>query len=107
MTRVAQPSADLYHYSENGTPRGPFTVQQLQELAASGKIQPQTFIWKAGFQAWVPAKSVRGLLPKEVPSPRPLAYPATMLERKRPRSQRPRWIVVGSLVVEAKEPPSA
>jgi len=54
---------DKYHYAENGVTRGPLTLRQLRELAKAGEIQPQTLVWKEGSPEWVPANSVKGLLP--------------------------------------------
>jgi hypothetical protein len=96
MTLPAQKSGDFYHYSENGTPRGPFTTQELKDLAAVGKILPQTFIWKNGSSTWVPARSVCGLLPSQGTPVRSQPYPATILERPRVRSRkRPSLLVAG------------
>ncbi len=59
---MATNGKDLYHVTENGRDQGPYTAQQLKELARKGKLQPSTMIRKEGQSQWVPASSVKGLL---------------------------------------------
>jgi hypothetical protein len=75
MSFTANTSQDQYHYSENGMPQGPISAQQLRQLAQAGRIQPQTLVWKEGYPGWVPAGSVKGLLPQITAVP-PSAPPA-------------------------------
>lgn len=42
----------MYHVSVNGAQSGPFTLQQLQQMAQMGQLTPQTYVWKQGMPAW-------------------------------------------------------
>lgn len=41
-----------YHVSVNGMQMGPFNMQQLQQMAQSGQLTPQTYVWKQGMANW-------------------------------------------------------
>ena len=41
-----------YHISVNGQQMGPFNMQQLQQMAQSGQLTPQTYVWKQGMANW-------------------------------------------------------
>ena len=42
----------MYHISVNGAQSGPFTIQQLKQMAQMGQLTPQTYVWKQGMPAW-------------------------------------------------------
>ena len=42
----------LYHVSANGQQMGPFNMQQLQQMAQSRQLTPQTYVWKQGMANW-------------------------------------------------------
>lgn len=42
----------MYHVSVGGAQSGPFTMQQLQQMAQTGQLTPQTYVWKQGMPAW-------------------------------------------------------
>jgi len=48
-------------YSERGLERGPVSASDLCRLAQTGRINPETPIWKLGTNQRVPASRVRGL----------------------------------------------
>jgi hypothetical protein len=99
MTPTSHNSGDLYHYSENGISKGPFTAKQLKDLAAKGAIKPQTYVWKAGFRDWVPAGNLKGLLPQRSVVTRSRPHPATMVEAKRAAPPRPRIALLTGIIV--------
>lgn len=41
-----------YHISVNGAQAGPFNMPQLQQMAQSGQLTPQTYVWKPGMAGW-------------------------------------------------------
>jgi hypothetical protein len=98
MTPSAGNSLDLYHYSENGITRGPFTAQQLKELAQAGKIQPQTYVWKEGFPNWLPAGRLQGLFPPSRPAAPSRTHPVTVLESRARSSRRATLLVAGIIL---------
>ena len=62
-----------WHYVLNGQQRGPVSAADLKQLARSGELKQDDLVWKEGTDKWVPARSVKGLLPPAAsPSPPPL-----------------------------------
>jgi hypothetical protein len=55
--------ADQWYYGPPAARLGPFTAQQLKDLAAAGKIQQTDTIWKEGLEQGVPATRVKNLFP--------------------------------------------
>ena len=45
----------MWHYSEGGEPKGPFSAEEIQEFVQSGKIHPGTLLWSKGMTEWLPA----------------------------------------------------
>lgn len=64
-------SDKVFWYEKNGEKHCCFTASELKALALSGEIDSSCLIWKEGTKNWIPATSVRGLLPAE-PPPAPL-----------------------------------
>lgn len=63
-----------YHVSVNGSQMGPFNMQQLQQMAQSGQLTPQTYVWKQGMANWEFAGNVqelRSLFTSTCPPPPP------------------------------------
>ena len=50
-----------YHISMNGAQAGPFNMQQLVQMAQSGQLTPQTYVWKQGMANWDLASNVAEL----------------------------------------------
>lgn len=76
--------AEEWYVGSNGQQSGPFTVQQLRQMAASGQLSKADLIWKEGLANWVPCSSVKGLFratadssasPSLRPAPRPTSPP--------------------------------
>ena len=47
-----------YFTAVNGQQAGPFTIQQLQQLAGNGQLTRQTYIWKQGMANWDFAENI-------------------------------------------------
>lgn len=65
--------ADEWYYSKRGQRVGPVSEAQLNQLVASGQIQPPDLVWKQGMAQWV---QVRHAFPppaqdRNVPPPIP------------------------------------
>lgn len=56
--------ADEWYYAINNAQRGPVSEAELRDLADRGQLKPGDLVWKDGMAEWVPASSVRGLLPE-------------------------------------------
>lgn len=73
------PMPDIqYHVLANGAQAGPFTIQQLAQMAHSGQLTPQTYVWKQGLANWELAGNVTELatlftppIPGSTPPPPP------------------------------------
>lgn len=49
-----------WYYAEAGKQTGPVEDAQLEELVQSGRIQPETLVWREGMPDWRPYSQVRG-----------------------------------------------
>src|SRR6267154_965691 len=58
-----------YYYSREGQQFGPVPGEQLKQLAAAGKLQPDDLVWKEGMANWVQASRVKGLFSTAAPQP--------------------------------------
>lgn len=52
-----------------GNQCGPLPAEQLQQLASTGQITPDTQVWTEGLENWVPANQVEGLIPPQPAAP--------------------------------------
>ena len=48
----------MYNVAVNGASAGPFSVEQLKTMAASGQFNAQSLVWTAGMANWIAAKDV-------------------------------------------------
>jgi len=49
------PPLPTWHLAENGEAVGPFTQPQLMDAVTSGRLRPDTLVWRAGMQGWTQA----------------------------------------------------
>jgi hypothetical protein len=53
-----------WYFTKNGKDRlGPFTFEQLRQLAAGGLLAPANLVLEDGSRKWTPAGSIQGLFP--------------------------------------------
>jgi membrane protease subunit (stomatin/prohibitin family) len=67
-----------YMLAVNGQQYGPFKMAQLQQMAQSGQLTPQTYVWKQGMPQWELAENVAelaSLFGAPVPPPVPSGMP--------------------------------
>jgi len=60
-TRVVGGGGDndpIWHAAIDDNNTGPFSMAQLKQFAASGKVNGETSVWKDGFADWKPVKDV-------------------------------------------------
>ena len=50
-----------YYVSVNGAQAGPFNMQQLQQMAQTGQLTKDTYVWKQGMAQWELAGNVQEL----------------------------------------------
>jgi len=48
-----------WYYVDAGQQAGPISEDELATLAGSGKIQPDTLVWREGLAAWLPYSQVK------------------------------------------------
>ena len=75
---VPPPIGTLYNVAVNGAAAGPYSVQQLQQMAASGQFNAQSLVWAAGMANWMAAGQVaelQGLFVNNTVPPIPPALP--------------------------------
>ncbi|MCJ7806463.1 MAG: DUF4339 domain-containing protein, partial [Clostridia bacterium] len=51
--------------------KGPFTREELTEMARSGDIDPETLVWTEGMTDWTKGELVEDLFSKSVSTPPP------------------------------------
>jgi hypothetical protein len=61
----------MWHIAVDGQSQGPFTVQQLAQAIAGGRVTTSTPVWCAGMESWTPAGQVPQLGPAFVPHAAP------------------------------------
>jgi uncharacterized RDD family membrane protein YckC len=49
-----------WYYVDQGQQAGPVSDEQLDGMVQSGKIQPDTLVWREGMAAWSPYREARG-----------------------------------------------
>lgn len=70
------PPTTQYLLSVNGEQKGPFNLQQLQQMVMSNQFHTNTYVWKQGMPNWVEAGQVMELqslfnsMPPPPPPPR-------------------------------------
>lgn len=74
-----------YMVSSNGQQYGPFVMQQLQQMAQSGQLTKDTYVWKQGMAQWELAGNVQELrclfapaCPPPPPAPSGMPTPPTL-----------------------------
>lgn len=68
------PPVTQYFVVNNGQQNGPFTLQQMAQLAQSGALTLDTLVWKAGMAEWAAASTLSDLTSvfSNVPPPPPV-----------------------------------
>jgi uncharacterized RDD family membrane protein YckC len=55
--------ASQWHVGRGGQSTGPYSTEQLREMAATGRISPGDLVWKEGMAEWADCATVQGLFP--------------------------------------------
>lgn len=75
-----------FWYAKAGEKYGSYTQQELKEKALAGDIDDTCLIWAEGFENWVSAISVKGLLPAK-PTSEPPPLPSQNIQTPPPVKQ--------------------
>jgi len=70
------PPVTQYNIAVNGQTTGPFSFDQLRQMAAQGQFTPQSQVWKQGMSGWTAAGAVAELAPVFAQSAPPPPPPA-------------------------------
>ncbi len=62
----------MYHVGRNGKQTGPFPLEQLKAMAASGELLPTDLVWTEGMANWEPASTIPGLFQAAAPAVAPV-----------------------------------
>ncbi len=65
------PNSYRWHIAVNGETKGPFDENTLKQMANSGQITPQTYLWREGLDGWKVAKDIMPNLFGSMPPPPP------------------------------------
>tara|TARA_B110000914_G_scaffold184787_1_gene168171 strand:- start:21 stop:1022 length:1002 start_codon:yes stop_codon:yes gene_type:complete len=57
---------EWFYTDASGVENGPVSIDELQQLGATGTIHAQTDVWTEGMEEWQPASQIEGVIP---PSP--------------------------------------
>ncbi len=79
-------SADLWYYGDGEQRHGPVSVEELRELAASGRLHQDSLVWKQGMADWIVAADVKGLFPAADAATTLLVSLASLKSRETPSS---------------------
>lgn len=76
-TPPAPPPVVQFYVAVNGQQTGPYSMEQLTQMALQGNFKPESQVWKAGMQGWAAASTVPDLSPvfSNVPPPPPPPIP--------------------------------
>jgi hypothetical protein len=78
----------MWHFVENGSRKGPVSLEEIQSLIAQEIITPTTLVWKRGMDDWLVASEteLKGLLPEDTPPPIPVDSPPPVPESLAPNN---------------------
>lgn len=63
------PGETKWYYSVNDQKHGPITKRELSELLNLARIAPSSLVWREGYVDWLPANTVKELIPNGNNSP--------------------------------------
>ena len=91
-----------WYFQEGDKRIGPIAAAALKKLADSGRITPETLVWRNGTPEWVKAATVRGLIDTSLPpaAPPPLDSPSG--EDTDPPTIYDTWHPIDALVTAAR-----
>jgi hypothetical protein len=61
-----------WYLARNGQKYGPYSAEELQKLADTGKLAGEDMIWREGLDSWQAARTVLGQFSDALPAPPPL-----------------------------------
>lgn len=68
-----------WYVARNQQKLGPYSSEQLKQLATDGQVSPADQVWKEGMAVWAPAGKINGLFPATARSAEPPPIPPPTL----------------------------
>jgi WD40 repeat protein len=75
----AEADPSVWYHARGREKIGPFTRQQLRQMAADGALRPDAMLWEQGTPRWLPAHCVPGLFEPAGTPPSPVGKKASDL----------------------------
>ena len=57
-TYVPEPYEKMYYYAKDKEPKGPFSIDEIEEFIKNKNITSQTLMWGTGMEMWIKAKEI-------------------------------------------------
>ena len=57
--------------ASHGVQQGPLSDMDLRQCATDGRLNPDDLVWRDGMSIWLAARTIRGLIPAQMPPPLP------------------------------------
>jgi hypothetical protein len=92
-----------WYRNDRGQAVGPMGYEDLQALAATGRLAPADQVWSPGFAEWVTAADIPGLIPRRAP-PAVAAAPPPAAEAPRAEAVTLPPASLGDAPVVARDP---
>jgi|GEM_PF-1163308 len=72
-----------WHVAIDGEQMGPYSKSQVMEMLGAGQIDMETYLWKDGFDDWIPLKDIPDFrYPQQTQAPSPANFPMTDVQAK-------------------------
>ena len=82
-----------------GKEEGPYTSQQLKQMASSGRLQPNDQVRRADVETVRQANAIKGLFPERETSPPEAARPGLETDPTAKSGATKKWLVIGSVAM--------
>ena len=92
--------AEQWYVGRSGRQSGPFSWQQLRQMAGMGQVSKSDLVWKDGMAGWSPASSIAGLFTEAGPS----AAESALRPTPRPAAPPPRLVPAGGVAASRSSP---
>lgn len=79
----------MYYVGKNGQQTGPYNLDQVRSMYASGEILPSDLVWKEGTADWKPASTFDEIAPAPAPAP---ASPVSLNKPGLPAAPTPSYV---------------
>jgi membrane protease subunit (stomatin/prohibitin family) len=55
---IPEPFEKMYYYAKDQEPKGPFNIDEIEEMVKERKIDSSTLMWSTGMEKWTKAKDI-------------------------------------------------